>query len=136
MFCPKCGAEQSGEPNYCGKCGQRLKPPEPAAGQDGVFITQTQNIPPEQCKGNPGNENQEQARLPHGLFDFDACRLCFYNIDICCPGEYYEIHVKGTGVEVCGGFRIKSVRNYLRHCPFPVEKMGILGVLYSGGSQL
>ena len=42
MFCPKCGTEQTGEPNYCGKCGQRLKLPEPVvnpiAGQDGVLL--------------------------------------------------------------------------------------------------
>ena len=60
MFCPKCGAEQSGEPNYCGKCGQRLKPPEPAAGQDGVFITQTQNIPPNNAKGTPATKTKNR----------------------------------------------------------------------------
>ena len=67
MFCPKCGAEQTGEPNYCGKCGQRLKPPEPvakqAAGQDGAFVTPPLNVTP-----NNANGSQEQkTKNRHGF---------------------------------------------------------------------
>jgi hypothetical protein len=64
MFCPKCGTEQTGEPNYCVKCGQRLKPPEPAvnpaAGQDGVFVTQTQNVPPNNANGTPETKTKNR----------------------------------------------------------------------------
>ncbi len=64
MFCPKCGTEQTGEPNYCGKCGQRLKLPEPAvnpaAGQDGVFVIQTQNVPPNNANGTPETKTKNR----------------------------------------------------------------------------
>jgi len=57
MICPKCGAAQKGEPNFCEKCGFRLKPPEqelkPAAGQDTNLV-----------KPKPSNTTNNMTETP------------------------------------------------------------------------